>query len=194
MREIDAYFLSVVDPKKPIVYLPVAMEPETFTYEQCFSWFRETYEPLGIRNVELWTDLQGKTLSSQIGGVFIGGGNTYRLLQIVRETGFDQQLRRFAQAGGLIYGGSAGAILLGKTIGPETYTDSKNPGITDLSGLDLLQGYDVWCHYQPAQAPEVEAYGTPLVVLWEESGLVVTEQGFTGIGKPYFRNKAGTLL
>jgi len=43
--------------------------------------------------------------------VYIGGGDTFKLLKLIRESGFDEKLLRYYKSGGAIYGGSAGAII-----------------------------------------------------------------------------------
>ena len=57
-----------------------------------------------------------------------------------------ESLKSYFQKGGIIYGGSAGAIVLGKNIltSPDKNTYLKN----SFDGLDLIDGYSVWCHYK----------------------------------------------
>lgn len=52
---IDKYFASIIDLQKTVLYIPNAMEPHVFSYEECFEWFKKTYDKYGISNVELCT-------------------------------------------------------------------------------------------------------------------------------------------
>lgn len=81
-----------------------------------------------------------------------------------------------AKSGRPIYGGSAGAILLGRDIDTARHADPDDAGLVDTSGLDLAMGYAIWCHYAHADAAHVRAYvretGNGVIALPERSGLV----------------------
>lgn len=140
---IDEFFAAHIDKTQKVLYVPVAMEREVFTYEQCLDWFASTYNRFGIRNIEMLTDLQNAEIPADASAVFIGGGNTYKLLKELRDSRFDQKLLTYLGNGGIVYGGSAGAMIFGKTIETEIHTGSLNHGLTDLSGLNQLNGYDL---------------------------------------------------
>ncbi|KAI1860991.1 uncharacterized protein JN550_011146 [Neoarthrinium moseri] len=81
----------------------------------------------------------------------IPGGNTLSLLQWVQQNGFFTAVASFLKGGGKVYGGSAGAILLGADI---AICDVKNGGLDeneytleDTQGLDLLNGAVVFPHF-----------------------------------------------
>lgn len=185
VRPIDEYFAAHIDKAKKVLYIPVAMERVVFTYEQCLDWFTSTYKPFGIQNIEMLTDLHNAEISADTAAVFIGGGNTYKLLREIRESKFDQQLLAYLDKGGTVYGGSAGAMIFGKTIETEIHTGSRNYGLTDLSGLNQLNGYDIWCHYTPKEEPLIAEYTRPLYILSEDSGLIVRNGEVQSIGKKY---------
>ena len=185
VRPIDEFFAAHIDKSKKVLYIPAAMEREVFTYEQCLDWFTATYNVFDIQNIEMLTDLQNAVISADSAAVFIGGGNTYKLLKELRESEFDQQLIAYLDNGGTVYGGSAGAMIFGKTIETEIHTGSKNYGLTDLSALNLLNGYDLWCHYTSADDHLIAEYPRPLYILSEESGMIVHNGEITSIGAPY---------
>ena len=185
VREIDSWFAEQIDKEKRVVYIPVAMEESVFTYPECEAWFRETYAAHGICNVEMWTDLRGKKPDNEIAAVFIGGGNTFKLLKQVREEGFADALCEYEQKGGVIYGGSAGAILMGKTIETALHADENSVGLDDFRGLDLLNGMDVWCHYADEESEILKAYPYPAYVLREESGLAFIDGQVRSLGAPH---------
>ena len=182
---IDEYFAACIDKAKRVLYIPAAMEREVFTYEQCFDWFTSTYKPFGIQNIEMLTNLHNAEILTDTAAVFIGGGNTYKLLNELRESKFDQKLITYLDNGGTVYGGSAGAIIFGKTIETEIHTGSCNYGLTDLSGLNQLNGYDIWCHYTAKEEPLIAGYPRSLYILSEESGLIVRNGEVNSIGEMY---------
>ena len=183
---IDMYFASAIDLSKTVLYIPVAMEAHVFSYDECFAWFRSVYEGYGITNVEMCADLKQLHLDDRYGAVFIGGGNTFKLLNEIQQSDFQGQLRSYLDAGGVLYGGSAGAIVCGRTIEPAACEDENTVGLKDLSGLNLLVDYDVFCHYDLAKHdPFIEGLNRNLYVLYEESGLVFGGGKAMPLGKPF---------
>lgn len=185
VRPIDEFFAAHIDKTQKVLYIPVAMERKVFTYEQCLDWFTSTYKTFGIQNIEMLTDLQNTEIPDDTAAVFIGGGNTYKLLKELRDSGFDKKLLGYLNNKGTVYGGSAGAMIFGKTIETEIHTGSKNYGLTDLSALNLLNGHDLWCHYTSADDQLISEYPRPLYILSEESGMIVQNGEITSIGAPY---------
>lgn len=111
--------------------------------------------------------------TSEIGGVYIGGGNTVRLLAEIRGPAFASYLQG-AAAAVPIYGGSAGAIILGEDIRTTPEADSCEDN--DARGLALLSGWSVTCHYSGSRdelLAQSMRVGTPLVGLTESTGVIV---------------------
>lgn len=151
---LDKVFASHLEKNKTIAYIPIATESRP--YNECYEWVHSVFDSLGIKKIEMWTDLSDKKIANKlktIGALYIGGGNTFKLLSKMRESGFDKLLIKFINDGGLVYGGSAGAIILGKSI--LTSGDKNNVKLKDFSGLNLLDDVSVWCHYTPADEPKI---------------------------------------
>ena len=184
---IDELFANQIDLQKTVLYIPVAMEAHVFSYDECFEWIEKTYKPYGIKNIEMCTNLNSVVIGDQYSSVFIGGGNTFKLLKEIKESGFDKKLASYLRHDGLLYGGSAGAIICGKTIEGALYLDTNNVGLTDLTGLDLVGGKDVFCHYK-GNADEnefIKNYLGDLYVLYEESGLFIQGSKIESVGKMF---------
>jgi dipeptidase E len=84
-------------------------------------------------------DVDWKGRLSEVGLVFVCGGNTFHLLDQVRKTGFDTWLKEHIEH--VVYvGDSAGSIIVTPSIGvaPVDNGDENLPGITDLTGLGLV--------------------------------------------------------
>lgn len=77
--------------------------------------------------------------------IFIGGGNTFFLLQELRRSGADKILVREVNKGKLYIGESAGAVIACPDIGYCSGMDSpeKAPELTDYTGLGLVDFYIV---------------------------------------------------
>ena len=85
---IDKCFVASLDPKKPLVYIPNAMKSRP--YQSCLEWLSESFEPLGAHVIEMWHDLQPRRPAQDIAGIYIGGGDTAKLLHELRSSGFDR--------------------------------------------------------------------------------------------------------
>jgi len=160
-----------------MLYLPVAMKGSQHSYESCLAWIRSVFTPLGVLNIEMWTDL-GEHDADELAAfhsVYLGGGNTFGLLTQLRESGFDAGLAQFARRGGAIYGGSAGAIVLGRDIMTCAHLDRNEIGLRETRGLDLVAGHAVWCHYRADDDAQIAEYvrprGFPTLAISERAGI-----------------------
>lgn len=68
----------------------------------------------------------------------ISGGNTFKLMQHLRESGFDAAIKFFREKGGIIVAFSAGAIVLSPSLETATISDNIETGLTDLTGLNII--------------------------------------------------------
>ncbi len=99
---------------------------------------------------------QEKLLASTI--LMITGGNTFKLLNHLRQSGLDQAVIQFWKKGGVVLAGfSAGAIVLGPSIKTAKTGNPSEVGLTDLSGLGIVN-FQVWPHYEPSQDEEISRY------------------------------------
>ena len=123
-------------------------------------------------HLSTWTTLNGHSPEELVhfDMLFVGGGNTFDLLEHVMCHGFADPVRRFVANGGTFYGGSAGAILASDNIGIAEACDENENGLTELDGLGLISGATVLPHYGPGE----EATGR----LWSQ------QHGVTVLGIP----------
>lgn len=178
-RPLDKLFAAWTGPHGRMLYLPVALEGSGRSYETCLAWIESVFTPLGVLKIEMWTDLLRHDADELAGfdALYLGGGNTFGLLAQLRESGFDAGVAHFARQGGAIYGGSAGAIVLGRNIMTCAHLDRNDVGLADTRGLDLVAGHDIWCHYRPDEDARIAEYvrekGRPVLAISERAGVVV---------------------
>jgi dipeptidase E len=188
-KEIDIFFVGLL-PKNPnILYIPIAINTVKHPYVDCFNWVKSVFEPLGINKITMWIDLNGKKSEDlkNFDAIYIGGGNTFKLLNDFRRTGFDKLLLRFIKESGIVYGGSAGAIILSREIdAAELRGDTNDVGLKDTSGLDLTNGFQVWCHYTKDQDKQIVKYmkgkNFKIIALSERSGIYVNDSHIKCLG------------
>jgi dipeptidase E len=111
--------------------------------------------------------------------LFVGGGNTFHLLEHVVANGFMDPVRRFLAAGGSYYGGSAGAVLAGDSIGIAEGYDQNETGLQNLDGLGLTLGSAELPHYGPDEEGAGRQWsrkqGMTVLGIPERSGLKIKD-------------------
>ena len=73
--------------------------------------------------------------------VYVCGGNTYYILQKVREFGFDKALKQFIESGKVYFGVSAGSIIVAPSIdiaGIGETGDENDVQLKDTTGLHIV--------------------------------------------------------
>ncbi|OHB14611.1 MAG: hypothetical protein A2431_04135 [Candidatus Zambryskibacteria bacterium RIFOXYC1_FULL_39_10] len=189
--ELDKKFVASLDLSKPLLYIPIAINTEKHPYSGCIEWLFGTLDPLGVKNIVMWVedDLKQKQEEDfeQFSGVYIGGGNTFKLLKELKEFGTFEILRKLAEKDVPIYGGSAGAIIFAKTIIPALSADENNVGLTDFSGFNLINDYDMWCHYEDTYDGMIKDYMNKynlgkIAAIPINAGLYVTNESTETVG------------
>ena len=178
--ELDKRFVSLLDLNKPLIYIPVAMKEEK--YLACQQWFTSVFSSLGVTKIDMRTDLRQEMKSDQIAGVYIGGGDTVKLWRELHDSGFDATLRQCIEQGIPVYGGSAGAIVLGKDI--RSSPEGKGQAADVALALDVLYGHVVYCHLKTLADAQVvqKDLNLPVIALPERAGAYLQDQVLEAIG------------
>lgn len=145
--------------------------------------------------------------------VFIGGGNTFKLLKGLKESDSFKKLKKFVNKDGVVFGGSAGAVVFGYDITCCGCMDENEVNLIDTKGFDILNGKSVFAHYTNTES-ELNAEENEIrtqrftnylysvsnkigdiVALPEEDTIFVNGNTIEIIGsKPYYVFKAGTRI
>ena len=187
-RPLDRLFASWVGRSAKVLYLPVATAATGRAYETRLIWLRNHFAALGLGSIEMWSDLAGRSASDlmDFDALYIGNGNTFRLLQQLRTHGLDTALAEFADSGRPVYGSGSGAIVLGKDIATCAHQEGNVTNVEDTRGLALLGGFCVWCRYQPSDDARIAAFvakhATPVLALTERGGAALDGEDFTAAG------------
>jgi len=188
--EVDKKFIEAIDISKPVLYIPIAIDTIKHPYPDCLNWLRGNFVRSNFDNFIMCIekDLKNKTENDfeQFGGVYIGGGNTFKLLSDLKKFGTFQILKSLAIKNIPIYGGSAGALVLTKSIIPASYLDKNEINLTDLSALDLIHE-DIWCHYKSLMDADIAKFLKEhsikrIIAIPEDAGLFVSEKRIEVIG------------
>jgi dipeptidase E len=192
-RLLDEVLAEWLGPQGRLLYWPIALRGMR-PFESCLEWITETLAPVHISDISMWTDLAGHQAAEleAYDAVYLGGGNTFRLLAELQESGFDRHLKRYVQRGRPVYGGSAGAIVLGRDILTAQNFDRNTPGLLETDGLDLAGGHAIWPHYRRLHDDLIVAYMQkyrhPVLAIPERSGIVAGQAGLRTVGfEPSYR-------
>lgn len=183
--KLDSIFLKNI---QSILYIPVAWPTDDF--ERCLIWFSNMISLHKKMKITMLADLNRKVNLNGFDAVYIGGGNTFKLLKKVKESGFDKKLVEYYKNEGIIYGGSAGAIILGKDISTALLCKDKDAnlvGLKNLNGLNLIYDMDVQCHFESGQIKEHQQHirktGRNIIAIPEESALLIENNNCKAIGE-----------
>lgn len=178
---VDTLWLEeIADDDRGVLYIPWAQKKGK--HETASQWFLATY---GRRLAEraIITCALDADLSDidRFASVYIGGGNTRRLLDRIHKNNARGNLENYIHNGGSVYGGSAGAIVLGKTIETAPEVDINGD---DIEGLNMLDGYSVVCHYEKEEP--IDNRYAPIVAIPETGGAVFDGDAWKTVGDTEF--------
>jgi dipeptidase E len=192
-RLLDEVFAAWIGSQGRLLYLPCALRGIR-SFESCLEWIKDTFASFNITDITMWTDLSEHRASDldQFDAVYIGGGNTFALLAELRKSGFENHLSEYVRRGKAVYGGSAGAAVLGRDIRTVSYLDCNEVGLVETTGLDLAMGHAIWVHYQPQDDSLIDAfvrqYQQSVIALSERSGIVIEQEVMRSLGfEPAYR-------
>jgi len=170
-------------PTGRLLYIPIGLQKNYIGYEECYEWITKTltcHSRIVAKNlnIDMWVNIKKKRFSEieNFDAIYIGGAqNSYSLMKEFRDTGFIDLLNTFLNSGKNIYGGSTGAIILGKDI--SVLDESPPNDYHNPNGLKLLENYSIFCHYKTVPMEKLRKFLTtgkkPVVALPEKSGLIV---------------------
>lgn len=162
---IDKFFLENILPKKEkvkILYIPIAKSGDMNVYKKSLKWLKNKFLKINPQNnleFILCTKLENIVSLSDYDAVYIGGGNTYRLLHLFNKTNFNEKLIQYIKLGGIVYGASAGAVLLGSKI--STFIEDKylleniKHKYTEERGLSVLNKFSFLTHFEEGDEVKV---------------------------------------
>lgn len=194
---LDHQLAEWMPPASTLLYWPFALPDSHPLVKTCESWIASMFHPLGVAQIETWhaNELAAKAERSSLdsfGAIYIGGGNTFRLLERIRSTGLDRKLADFVGAGGPISGGSAGAVILGKDIGfAERFGDQNESNLPDTRGLDVIRDErGRSCLVLPHFVAQWRAFaqrlaagsGTTVLCIEEDAGVIIDGPHWRAVG------------
>lgn len=189
-------FETLIDPDKPMLYIPLAMKPER--YDGCLTWVTGEFQNVKHGDIVMVRSADEiiKLNLFDYSAVFIGGGNTYRLLKQLKDSGAFDRIKTYLDNGGIVYGGSAGAIIFGKDIDSCLYMDENEVDLQDTTGFNSIFDFSLTAHYTNKNEVKTEtateylnqySKTKPVIALPEEDSLYTDGNIVKIIGtRPYY--------
>jgi len=136
--------------KGKILYLPLAKITRPFV--ESYEKMKFNMRKLGFTGeIAFWDSLKGKNFTDldAFDSLYIEGGNPFILLDEIKKNDFAKALKSYIESGKLVYGQSAGALIMGADIAfaASAYDVENTPKLQDTSGLNLFKGYSFFAHY-----------------------------------------------
>lgn len=195
---------SIIDHSKKILYIPLAWPDNTFS--GCLEFMTNELADVkccGIEMIKSPEEIMLKDLNNYA-CIYIGGGNTYKLLSLLKSSGAFEKIRNYLIFdNGIVYGGSAGAIIFGKDLDSCNTDDENEVGLTDNSGFDLINGYSLLCHYTSRDEERTEISKKyllelskikPIYAIPEEDTIFINDGKIEFLGnRPYYEFREGVM-
>jgi dipeptidase E len=206
-KEVTEDFLKLLrkNPKDTnVCFIPTAANHPTID-----DWFvkrdRDRLEDMGFKvtDVDLKQESEN-TLSKKLDGfdmVFVTGGNTFYLLEQVRDSEFDKAIKGFLDKGGIYVGASAGSLVAGLNIEPAgwKHNDRNIVNLKDLTAMRLVP-FVISVHLDDKNIDLIRSCASkvdyPVIALTDKQALLVdgNEQRIVGVGEKHVFNMPRDLL
>ncbi len=192
--ELDKKFFSLLKNNTRILYIPIALNRDRVGFEACYDWFSNVISAhAGEKKIDFSMILEKDKIPDleNYNSIYIGGGNTYKLLDYIIRNNVGQKIVEYIKNGGIVYGGSAGAIVLGKDI--RTAEEENDNNYSYFRGLNLLGGQSVICHYEETLDEKifksVQKIHSRVIALPENSGLIIGNNTIETVGRIFVFDK-----
>ena len=194
---------ELIDHTKKCLYVPLAWPDKSFS--GCLEFMTNELKDVDIPGIDMIKsaqELYNKNFNDY-SFIYIGGGNTFSLLKELKDSGSFEKIKEYLKNDGIVYGGSAGAIIFGKDLDSCITDDENEVRLTDIAGFDMLNGYSLLCHFtnrDETRTKKSKEYllelskQKPIYAIPEEDTIYVDETGIEFIGtRPYYIFEHGNI-
>ena len=199
---LDKKYFALLGNQTRILYIPLAMNMSTMVAESCYAWFSNflAHHDDGSMEVDfsMMISPNDEIDISTFDSLYLGGGNTYKLLNYILNTNLGKNILTFISGGGIVYGGSAGAIILGKDIRTVDFENENN--YPNYLGLNLVKDRSIFCHYSAEHDAKLlelsQSMRSDIIAIAENAGVIIDAHGDIKevVGEAYYFSKSKSKL
>lgn len=205
-KKVNEKLNKIINHDKPILYIPLAMDENKHSYNDCFEWIQEELKMVNVPFIDMVRSIDELEVKNyhDYSALFIGGGNTFSLLKLLKESKCFDKLKQYIFEDGIVFGGSAGAIILGQSINVCKFADENSVKLDDLTGLNVLNYFSLLCHFTNQTEEKTEITKNYLIelskkqkilALPEEDTLYIENGKYEIIGnKPFYVFDSGNMI
>ncbi len=166
---------EVMNHGKPILYVPLAMDETEHPYDECYEWFQKQIANVNVIGVDMPRTFEQFALFdfNNYSAIFIGGGNTYKLLKGIKDNGIFEKINEYLDNDGIVIGCSAGAIIFGYDINSCLAMDRNDVNLVDTKGFNKLNGKSVFAHYTNSKTEEIHKKYTDFLIEYSKKNEAV---------------------
>lgn len=186
--KLDEKYFSLLKNNAKILYIPVALDRDKIGFEACYDWFSVLISKYaGEKDIDFTMLLENDKIPDfgAYDSIYIGGGNTFKLLDYINRNNISKNIIEYSKNNGIVYGGSAGAIVLGKDI--RTVEEENDKNYSYFNGLNLLENKSTICHYTESLDKKifeiVKKINSQIIAIPEDSGIILNDKIMKVIGK-----------
>lgn len=189
----DKLFFDSLPQNANILYIPVAMATTMIKRESSFDWFSKLISSHAGNNRDIdfsmWNSGESLPNLHNYNAVYVGGGNTYRLLSVLEKTGMLDALKKYIENGGIYYGGSAGAVIAGKSL--RTVEEENLENYPKHAGMDFINNLSIFPHFSGSEEQKniiqniCNSHALKIAALPENAGLIVDNHSISVYGDMY---------
>ena len=186
-KEVEVRFIELLN--KPVEEINLIFIPTASRFEDELKYVeisRQELIHLGIKNIKtLQLDHQiTKDEIDKADVIYVCGGNTFYLIQQIRQSGFDKLLKSFQ---GLYVGVSAGSIVVGPNVEVSGPWDENDINLTDTTGMNIVN-VALIPHYQRKEKSIVDDLKAKanyeIIELTDNQAVLVVDGEKKVIGQP----------
>ncbi len=178
--EFDENYFSILPERAKILYIPIALDRRMVGFEVCYDWFSGLVSKHAEgKDIDFTMLLQQDRIQDLniFDSMYVGGGNAYKLLDYFMSNNLTRKIEEYIEKGGIYYGGSAGAMILGKDLRIVEEENDKN--YSRFEGLNLLGDKSVMPHYESSLDKKIfefaKKFNSKVIAITEKSGVIVHE-------------------
>jgi dipeptidase E len=182
---LDEFFVSCMQHRR-MLYVPHARD---WAFDHAVNWQMESPAFRRIETTTLSDENASDVDLSEYGAVYLMNGSVHKLLDFLLRNNWFPKLKTFLENDGLVYGISAGAMVLGHDISTAPIAQNVEPdviGVGSIAGMDIVSGCNFYPHYSgeedEALVDHVRKTGRTCLALSEAGGLYVRTDQAVVIG------------
>lgn len=180
-NELKDKFYNILDKNIEdlnLLYITTAVDGEL---DDDKSWVDDEYQTildLGIKKENITEyKLDYELDFNDYDAIYMMGGNTFYLLDIIRKTNVSQKIKEAINNGIIYIGSSAGSEILGNSIEVALPYDDNLVNMTDFTGLKIIDSIIIPHANRKEKFIEEckQKYSVQLILLYDKDGIVIVD-------------------